>query len=172
MDLTSAVEYLAAIIVIVAAGAVLGATLRRRPQNPQLRRERVNVYSEVIGLMDGLRMATAAHKRHFVDAYYQALLYAPDSVLSSLNKFVQAVTQPDEKYDSSAAMEARDAAVRAMRVDTQAQFQLGTTLPMAELFSIEVSDSLHWQATSTPDEENLTSTEEPAETSGSDHSLA
>ncbi len=143
MDLPQSIQYAAAIIVIVGAGVLLGFSLRRRQplQAAHSQHERLQTYADLINSMDGLRTADERHKAEFVAAYYRALVYAPDSVVTSLNAFLQTVTASEGQYESSKQTAARDAAVLQMRRDAQKQLDNTTNLKQGNLYSIEVNSA-------------------------------
>ncbi|HUC20647.1 MAG TPA: hypothetical protein VMR98_04095 [Candidatus Polarisedimenticolaceae bacterium] len=143
MDLYQAIQYIAAIIVIVGAGVLLGISLRRRQplQAAHSQHERLQTYAELINTMDGLRTANEHHKADFISAYYRALVYAPDKVVAALNAFLQTVTLPESQYDPSKQTAARDSAVLEMRRDAQRQLDTATSLKPGNLYSIEINSN-------------------------------
>jgi len=141
MDFTASIEYLAAIIVIVAAGALLGSGLRRRADNQVVQSERTKAYASLIGSIDELRGASLEQKRRFAGAYRRTLLYGSDAVVRSLSQFVWTVGAPEADYDPLAALEARDEVILAMRRDTQALLGAKTALDADDLLSVEVDES-------------------------------
>jgi hypothetical protein len=157
MDFTASVEYLAAIVVIVTAGALLGVGLRRRSDNQSLHLERAKTYVGLIGSIDELRNAPVDQKRRFASAYHRALLYGSDAVVQALSQFVWSVGAPEAEYDPVAELEARDAVILAMRQDTQGVLGAKTALGASDLLSVEVDES----ATSTTKPTNATTEPDP-----------
>ncbi len=89
--------------------------------------------------MDGLRTANEQHKSEFVSAYYRALVYAPDKVITTLNTFLQTITVPENQHDTASQTAARDNAVLEMRRDAQLQLDSSTNLKSGNLYSIEIN---------------------------------
>ena len=138
MDFNDAMEFIAAIIVLIVAGALLGAAIgRRRKQLPEIiLRERLKAYADLLTTIDNIRDAEIIHKRRFILAYQRAVLYAPDNVMQSLDKLVQSAAA--DEYDPAATMEARDAAVLAIRQDALTSAGRHTGIKPSELLSIEI----------------------------------
>lgn len=142
MDFQSAVQYVAAILVIIVAGALLGMALRSRqekrsPLTYGYYTQKATVYGELIHLMDALSSASPEHKAEFVRRYYQALLHAPDNVIIWLNRFLATIT--DNKTEEE-VMDARAQAILAMRQDLLRFLKEETHLSPADLNSIEVKE--------------------------------
>lgn len=140
MDFSEATKFVASIVILIIAGGLLGAALARRGKAvpPQLLHERLKTYADLLATIDGLRDAEASHKRRFIRTYQRALVYAPDSVVRALDRFVQQAAA--EEHDPAAQMEARDAAVLAIRRDAIKVGGSSTGIKAAELLSIEVDD--------------------------------
>jgi hypothetical protein len=141
MELSEAIQYIAAIIVVVGAGVVLGMVLKRRQplQAAHSQHERLQTYADLISAMDGLRTADEHHKGDFIAAYYRALVYAPDNVVMAINSFLQTITAAERDYDIHKQTAARDAAVLEMRRDAQQQLDGSTKLKPGNLYSIEIN---------------------------------
>jgi hypothetical protein len=143
MNFQDAVIFLAGIIIIVSAGVVLGAALRgrgvrRAEQTAQLNARKAELYAEMIGALDNIAEANDQRKQWFIHRYYQALVYAPDSVVSALNRYLDAVTAIGAELSSEHLMELRGQAVRTMRVDVQSMYDAKMRLALPELYKIEV----------------------------------
>ncbi len=141
MDFTANIEYLGAIVVLVVAGALLGAALRRRTANHALEVERGKAYADLLASIDELRGARLKQKRHFASAYQQVLLYGSDRVVRALGRFVWAVAAPESEHDPIGVMQRRDAVILAMRRDTQSLLGKHTRLDGADLLSVGVNES-------------------------------
>jgi hypothetical protein len=139
MDFKDAVEFLAGVFIIVGAGIWLGYGLRGRSgkPDPHAVHRKADLYAEIIHAMDKLTAADRLAKDHFVEFYYQGLIEASDSVVKSLNKYLEVVSNPDSSDDQVTI--ARDNVALAMRRDVQ-EVSGGTKLRSADLLSIEVKD--------------------------------
>ena len=161
MDLQSAIEFIAATLIIVVAGVLLGMALARRSkEKAYIDHDRLEAYVDLVGAMDGLRQADEEHKQVFINAYYRALMFAPDSVVRSLNTFLQTVTASEGDYDPAAQASARDQVVLAMRQDTHGELDKKSKIKPVELYSIEVNNAPRGSVI-TPDSTVLTPGPEP-----------
>jgi hypothetical protein len=115
-----------------------GRSARRAEQTAGLNARKAELYAELIGALDGIGEANDQRKQWFIHRYYQGLVYAPDSVVTSLNRYLDAVTSIGAELSSERLMELRGAAVRAMRADIQRLYDSKTRLPLPELYKIEV----------------------------------
>lgn len=153
MNFQEAVIFLSAMIVIVAAGVVLGAVLRSRSMSGE--QERANhqtklseLYAEIIGELDEVTNADERRKQWFIHRYYQALVMAPDSVMKTLNDYLDAVAIMDQRQDTAKLMELRGKVVQSMRKDIQKGVGRKTKLATTQLYKIEVRPAQHKPAAS------------------------
>lgn len=137
MDLQSSVEFAAALIVVVGSGIVLGMVIRPKDKEAieWIQARKTILYSEIVMSMDNLVQSSAEYKQYFIQRYYQALIYAPDSVVRALNAYMEVAAKDSSGEDLLAA---RDTAVFAMRRDVAARIGSPTKLRKSELQTIEV----------------------------------
>jgi hypothetical protein len=136
MSFSDSVIFVAAIVIIVSAGVLLGAGLRgrRRSGNPEVAAGKAALYAEIAQSIDGLGQAGNDLKRYFMQRYYQSLIYASDDVIKKLNVFLDT----DPKSSSEVREQARDAALIAMRRDIQNELGQATSLRAEDLYKIEL----------------------------------
>lgn len=154
MDFQEAIVFISAVIIVVAAGVVLGAVIRGRSikQSEKLgliQQRKAELYAEIIGALDTIVDDNDQKKQWFIHRYYQALVYAPDNVISSINRYLDGVTAMGADLSPDKIMELRGKAVRAMRSDIQNYLNHKTKLPLPELYRIEVKPPIR-----TPQKDN------------------
>lgn len=143
MDFQEAIVFISAVIIVVAAGVVLGAVIRGRSIKQSekiglIQQQKAELYAEIIGALDTIVEANDQKKQWFIHRYYQALIYAPDNVISSINRYLDGVTAMGADLSPDKIMELRGRAVRAMRVDIQGYLNNKSRLALPELYRIEV----------------------------------
>ncbi len=143
MDFQEAVIFISAVIIVVAAGVVLGAVIRGRSIKQseklgQIQQHKAELYSEIIGALDTIIEANDQKKQWFIHRYYQALIYAPDNVIATINRYLDGVTAMGADLSPDKIMELRGKAVKAMRKDIQGYLNNRSRLPLPELYRIEV----------------------------------
>lgn len=143
MDFQEAVIFISAVIIVVAAGVVLGAVIRGRSIKQseklgQIQQQKAELYSEIIGALDTIIEANDQKKQWFIHRYYQALIYAPDNVITTINRYLDGVTAMGADLSPDKIMELRGKAVKAMRNDIQGYLNNRSRLPLPELYRIEV----------------------------------
>jgi hypothetical protein len=120
VNFQDAVIFLAAVIVIVSAGVVLGAVLKGRGQrqldaDAHLQGRKAELYAEIIGALDSVSESDDRRKQWFIHRYYQGLVYAPDSVVRALNRYLDVAA--DASSNQETVMELRARVVKQMRDD-------------------------------------------------------
>lgn len=162
MDFQEAIIFVSAVIIVVAAGVVLGAVIRGRSIKQSekvgsIQQRKAELYSEIIGALDTIVDDNDQKKQWFIHRYYQALVYAPDNVIASINRYLDGVTAMGADLSPDKIMELRGKAVRSMRADIQGYLNAKTRLPLPELYRIEVKAPVH----SAPKEESKKSKPKP-----------
>lgn len=143
MDFQEAVVFIGAVIIVVAAGAILGAVIRGRSIKQSekvgaIQQKKADLYAEIIGALDTIVEDNDQKKQWFIHRYYQALVYAPDNVISSINRYLDGVTAMGADLSPDKIMELRGKAVKAMRNDIQGYLSSRTKIQLPELYRIEI----------------------------------
>lgn len=137
MDFQTSVEFAGALIVVVGSGIFLGMGIksRRNEVAENVHSRKALLYSEIVMSMDNLSDSSAEYKQYFVHRYYQGLVYAPDTVIKSLNEYLVAIARGDR---GDKLLDVRDNAVLAMRRDMMRNVGGFTRLGKADLQTIEI----------------------------------
>lgn len=139
MDFQNSVIFAAALIVIAGAGILLGMAIRGRNNQSieSIEGRKAILYSEIVMSMDNLATASSEYKQYFIQRYYQALVYAPDTVVKALNNYLASVAGG---ADTEKLLADRDAAVLAMRRDVLGNLNDKTSLNPTDLQTIAVEE--------------------------------
>lgn len=143
MDFQEAIIFVAAIIIVISAGVVLGAALRGRGHNPaksMFTHDKANMYARVTEVIDKIPKTGADQRHRLADLYYDALIYAPDYVIKAFNHYIRVAAKAIDPY-SEEMLNAKDGLVIAMRQDIHDYLGVKSKLSVHDVLSIEVKDT-------------------------------